>query len=147
MQDPETNDEGKKPSWIQKFKKNMQDKKIKQHIDQNKYWYGIGGAVIANTAVTLIATRKLKLVINNSVAPNIAPVFNNTPVFNNINTVANNIGRPPYLVYIEELDKFVRSQGEAAKAIGASSPEVSQYFSRGMDAINGYHLLRYKELV
>jgi hypothetical protein len=140
---------GKLRTRYNQAKQNLQEnetiKSVQDHLNANKSAYIVG--VIGTVAyVSKSRPLKINLTVSPTISPAIAPVFNNTPVFNNINTVAKNIGRPPYLVYIEELEKFVRSQGEAAKAIGVTDGKVSQYFNKGYENVNGYHLLRYKEL-
>lgn len=138
---------GKLRTRYNQAKQNLQEnetvKSVQDHLNANKSAYIVG---VIGTVAYMSKSRPLKIKL--TVSPTITPVFNNNnaPVFNNINTVAKNIGRPPHMVFIKELDKFVRSQGEAAKAIGSSGPEVSSYFKNGYETINGYHLLRYKEL-
>ena len=136
---------GKLRTRYNQAKQNLQEnetvKSVQDHLNANKSAYIVG---VIGTVAYMSKSRPLK--INITVSPAIAPVFNNTPVFNNINTVAKNIGRPPYLVYIKELDKFVRSQGEAAKALGVTNAAISKHVNGKTEHINGYHLLRYKEL-
>ena len=140
---------GKLRTRYNQAKQNLQEnetvKSVQDHLNANKSAYIVG---VIGTVAYMSKSRPLKinLTVSPTISPAISPVFNNAPVFNNINTVAKNIGRPPYMVYIKELNKFVRSQGEAAKAIGATDRAVSKYFTEGKDAVNGYHLLRYKEL-
>jgi hypothetical protein len=105
---------------------------LKTHLQVKKKIYLTGaGAFVMGAAVGVILKSRPTTIIN-QVAPNIAPVFNNT---------VNNGGYMRKIVRCVETDELWPSVSKAAEAAGVAVPLMSRHLNGHHDHINDLHFV------
>jgi hypothetical protein len=121
---------------VQKVTTNVTVEKIKAHVVKNKKTYIVGlvGAA-STTAVLVLKSRPINIINAN------APVFNNTPVFNNnVNNIVANPGYLCKMVQDLETKEIWGSLGELAEML-AEKHDIALSTARSnlSKHVNGHH--------
>ncbi len=113
---------------------NERIEKIKNHISEHSVVYITAGVSFALGGLSVLVLKSRPTQVINTVAPVIAPIFNNT---NNV-TLG---GYAHKVVKCLETDQIWESVTKAAEDIGATIPVLSRVLNGHTDHIDGKHYM------
>ena len=117
-------------------RENMRDNKIVQWVKDNRVPIGVGAGCLTFGYLVRGKTVHMAPTFDNTVAP----VFNNTPVFNNDNSnVVNFGGRLMKIVKCVETDEKWEKVTEAAKAADTTTSYMSRHLHGHKPDVHGLH--------
>ena len=125
---------------FEKGKQWWKDRKIQEHLENNKDLYKGLGVGIVSVLILKDVLHPGGRTAQINVAPVIAPVFNNMPVFNNDNSsVVNFGGQMSKIVKCKETGEIWEKMLLAAESEGVPKSLMSKHLNGHEDAINGKH--------
>lgn len=127
---------------------------VKDHVERHKTAYIIGGVVVIVGAVYIVTRRRYDVRFN--YAPSITEMSNKIKLTGNwkpeihanlVKINVNDTGRPGYLVYSVDFDKYFPTQTKTAETFGISNSTLSRHLNGHIPDAKGFHFERFVDSI